>query len=460
MKPIIMEFDNSLSTPLYIQLYTYLKQEIIAGELLPGEKLPSLRRLSKDLSVSITTTELAYDQLLVEGYIKSKPQSGFYIADIAPVMSEQTSEDEKTANFNDYAFDNTDYKYDLTCFNFSKWKKCVSRVFNEYSHLLLFESDPQGEAALRFEISKYIFSSRGVVAKPENIVIGAGTQQLTTHLCRILRRTNIEHIATEDPGYKPVQNIFTDNGFALTKVPVTEDGILVEKLPANIPSAVYVSPSNQFPTGSVMPAGRRYELLKWASDNSSYILEDDYDSELRYFGKPVPALASLDKKDTVVYLGSFSSTLFPAVKISYMVLPKALMRIFNQIKSDYTQTCSKTEQLSLALFMEYGYYYTNIKKLRALYSQKLNLALDVINRQGKGFVEASGTTSGISIILKVATKKDPATLCEEARSIGLNVMPVSATTDQNTRALNFYYNQIPLEEVTDSVTALLELCRQ
>lgn len=456
MKPILLEFNDSLQTPLYIQLYRHLKNEILTGQLLPGEKLPSLRRLSKDLSISITTTELAYSQLLVEGYIKSKPQSGFFISEIAPVIIEPAQSESKALDFDDFTFDTTDYKYDLTCFNFTKWKKCMARVFNEYSHLLLFESDPQGEAVLRFEISKYLYSSRGVVAKPENIVIGAGTQQLTTHLCRILRRTTVEHIATEDPGYKPVQNIFTDNGFALTKVPVTEDGILIEKLPVNIPSAVYVSPSNQFPTGSVMPAGRRYEILNWAHSNNSYIIEDDYDSELRYFGKPVPALASLDKMDTVVYLGSFSSTLFPSVKISYMVLPGALMEIFNQIKSDYTQTCSKTEQLSLALFMEDGYYYTNIKKLRALYSQKLAIALDTIEGCGKDFVEASGTTSGISIILRVSTKKDPTILCEDARSIGLNVLSVPAISDSNTVALNFYYNQIPLEEVASSIETLLD----
>lgn len=460
MKPISLEFKDSSQTPLYIQLYRYLKEEITCGAIAAGEKLPSLRRLAKDLSVSITTTEQAYSQLLVEGYITSRPQSGYYVASVAGGSRRgETLPAERSFDFTDYTFQDSSFKYDLSCFDFGKWKKCMARVLNDYSHLLLFESDPQGEAALRFEISKYVYQSRGVIANPDQIVIGAGTQQLTTHLCRIMRRMNVGHVAAEDPGYLPVQNIFRDHGFSITKVAVEDDGIRIEKLPANIPSAVYVSPSNQFPTGSVMPVGKRYQLLEWALKNDSYILEDDYDSELRYFGKPVPALQGLDKNHRVVYLGSFSSTLFPAVKISYMVLPPAMVEIFSTIKSDYTQTCSKTEQLTLALFMEDGLYYTNIKKLRSLYGQKLQAALAAFSHCAKGFVTPTNTSSGINIILKVRTRKSPAELSEAARSIGLNVQPAASLTDQDTAALIFYYNQIPLGEIQDCITDMVSLWR-
>ena len=200
---------------------------------------------------------------------------------------------ESSFDLSAYTFAESPYKQDPSCFDFVKWKKCMARVLTDYSRLLLFESDPQGEPALQFEISKYVYHSRGVIANPDQIVICAGTQQLTTHLCRIMRRMNIGHVSTEDPGYLPVQNIFRDHGFSITRVAVEKDGIRIEKLPTNIPSAVYVSPSNQFPTGSVMPVGKRYQLLEWALENDSYILEDDYDSELRYFGKPVPALLGL-----------------------------------------------------------------------------------------------------------------------------------------------------------------------
>ena len=457
MKPITLQFNHNSSTPLYIQLYRYLKDEINCGNMNAGEKLPSLRRLSRDLSISITTTELAYNQLLVEGYVTSKPQFGYYVASIAGHFSDEKAHTNISYDFTAYTFEDSAYKYDLSCFDFNKWKKCMSRVLNEYSHLLLFESDPQGEAALRFEVSKYVYTSRGVIAAPDQIVIGAGTQQLTSHLCRIMRKMNIGHVATEDPGYLPVQNIFRDHGMSITKIPVVSDGIMIEKLPTNIPAAVYVSPSNQFPTGSVMPIGKRYRLLEWADENDSFILEDDYDSELRYFGKPVPALQGLDKNARVVYLGSFSSTLFPAIKISYMVLPKEMVEIFDAIKSDYTQTCSKTEQLTLALFMEEGLYYTNIKKLRNLYSQKLQTALAAFAKFGSGFTTPTNTNSGINIILKVRTRKDPGQLSAMAKTIGLNVLPAASLTDQDTAALIFYYNQIPLDELESSIEEMIRL---
>ena len=460
MKPIILQFDDNSKVPLYIQLYNYIKKEILDGNMLEGERLPSLRTLSKQLNISVTTTELSYNQLLVEGYIISKPQSGFFINQIiAPTKAENPEAKSNDFDFSKYTFKDSPYKYDLSCFDFGKWKKCMARVLNEYSHLLLFESDPQGEAALRFEVSKYVYTSRGVVCNPDQVVIGAGTQQLTVHLARILRKMSINHVATEDPGYLPVQNIFRDNGFAMTKIPVERDGIVIEKLPTNIPSAVYVSPSNQFPTGSVMPIGKRYSLLQWAAQNNSIIIEDDYDSELRYFGKPVPSLQGLDRNAKVVYLGSFSSTLFPAVKISYMVLPQHLAEIFNNIKGDYTQTCSKTEQLTLALFMEDGLYYTNIKKLRSLYSQKLQTAIAAFSEYGKNFVEPTNTSSGINMIIKVKTKKSPLTLCNDGKTLGLQLMPVASLTSQHTAALIFYYNQVPLDELPSSIADLVELWR-
>lgn len=317
MKPIILNAKEESSKSLYLQIYDNIKNQILSGEAAADEKLPSLRALSRTLGVSITTTELAYNQLQVEGYIVSRPQSGYYVARILSVheggRTETPSDREHPQiiyDIHDYTLEGSPYLHDLSCFDFNKWKKCTSKVFNEYSHLLLFESDPQGEAALRFEISKYIYNSRGVTASPDQIVIGAGTQQITSQLSRILLKMGIRHVSLESPGYLPVQRQFADGGFTLSHIPVGREGIEIGRLPVNIPSAVYVSPSNQFPTGAVMPVGRRYELLDWARSNRSIIIEDDYDSELRYFGKPVPALKGLDESGHVVYLGSFSSTLF------------------------------------------------------------------------------------------------------------------------------------------------------
>ncbi|MBQ9179819.1 MAG: PLP-dependent aminotransferase family protein [Firmicutes bacterium] len=342
--------------------------------------------------------------------------------------------------------------FDLSTFDFAKWKKCVSRVLTDYQSNLLFEGDPQGEELLRYEVSRYLYSSRGVRCNPDSVLIAAGTQQITSILATMLRQLKIDHVSVEEPGYQPVITSFANRGFALSHIPVRTDGIAIERLPGNIRSAVYTSPSNQFPTGAVMPIRRRYELLEWARENDSYIIEDDYDSELRYIGKPIPALQGLDTKDRVIYLGSFSSTLFSAIKISYMVMPAALSDIFRTIAGQYTQTCSKTEQLALGLFMEQGSYQTGIKKLRRLNGQKLQAVIAAFSK-GRG-VETVNTHSGINIMLKVKTHKSGVTLQKEAEELGLLAVPLAG--EKGLQHMNFYFNQLPLSEIPKLIEALLE----
>ncbi len=457
MKPFVIINNDNKRIPIYIQLYRHIKSEILCGNLPASSKLPSLRKIASENGISVTTSSQAYEQLLTEGYIVSKPQSGYYVSDIPDLPFESREDRKSLFDFDNYTFDNSKYMYDLSSFDFTKWKRCASRVFDEYSHLMLFESDPQGEAALRFEISKYLYSSRGVHANPDYIVIGAGTQQLTSHLSRILLKMGIDYVCTESPGYAPIQKIFSDNGFSIGSIPVTSNGIDVGKLPDNIKSAVYVSPANQFPTGSVMSIANRHRLLEWAKRNGSIILEDDYDSELRYFGKPIPALKGLDEQDCVVYFGSFSSTLFPAIKISYMILPEKMASIFSTIKGDYRQTCSKPEQLTLALFMEDGYYYTNIKKLRRLYAQKLSSVITSFEYHSKGKVKVTNTKSGMNIMLTVKSPLSKQELCAKASSIGIHIAPLEFIKNDKKKHLILYYNQIPLNLIPSSIKKLAEV---
>lgn len=453
MKAIIPNIDNNSSTPYYLQLYSYLKEAILSGEIAADEKLPSLRLLSKNLKLSMTTVGLAYDQLAVEGYIYSRPQSGYYACNIRKSLSGSTRDMipplEVTMSQNPPA----EY-YDMDCFAFSKWKKCMNKVLTDFAPQLFFESDPQGEPALRAEIAKYLYLSRGVICQPDQIVIGAGIQQITGQLATLLTKMSIDLVAVEDPGFLPVNNIFRDRGFALNPVEVGHDGIAIEKLPSNIRSAVYVNPSNQVPSGAVMPVGRRYQLLEWAAQNNSIIIEDDYDSELRYFGKPIPALQGLDTEGTVVYLGSFSATLFSSIKISYMVLPQGMAQLFQSIRGDYTQTCSKTEQLTLALFMESGYYQTHIKKIRNLYSQKLQAVTKCLSTD---FTKVKNTYSGLNVIVEVRSDKTAKQLAEDAKSAGINAVPVITSNTEKTLIL--YYNQIPLSDIPTAIEVLLNKWR-
>lgn len=456
MSLYIRSLDNNSNTFLYTQLYERLKAEIVSGKIPPKSKLPSLRTLSLDLNISVTTVSAAYNQLMVEGYIICKPQSGYYVANVSLEKVPEGKEID-TYSFQSYSVEAPKYKYDLSSFDFIKWKKCVSKVFNNHSDLLLCESDPQGEKVLRHEVSKYLYNSRGVRCTPNQVIIGAGTQQLTRHLSRILKIMNINYISTEDPGYIKSETIFRDSGFFIKKIPMGKDGIEINQLPKNISSAVYVNPSNQFPTGAVMPIGRRYEILDWAKTNNSIILEDDYDSELRYFGKPVPALQGLDKTGHVVYFGSFSSTLFPAIKISYMVLPPKMTSIFSNINQDYDQTCSKAEQLTLAIFMEEGYYYTNIRRLRSLYANKLKKAISAFKKYGNNFAVPEDTHSGLNFILNVNSQKNSEELCDIAKSISIRVNPVFSDKGSTLHQLTFYYNQIPLDEIDVCINKLIHL---
>ena len=443
MKPVFVNFDYNSSDSLYVQLYDYLRQEIVCGTIQPGEKLPSLRALSKQIGVSITTCSRAYDQLLIEGYVDAKPQSGYYVSDFDPddrsravpagrPVTAAPSMTDGAVSFGSES--ETSYYRDPECFDFVKWRKCAADVMTERVEDLLIPADPQGEYDLRREIERYLYTARGVSASPEQIVISAGVQQLTSHLARILSYLKIDLVNVEDPGYKPVRHIFRDRGFTINKIPVDSDGIEIERLPVNLASAVYVSPSNQFPTGSVMPAARRYKLLRWAEENGSIIIEDDYDSELRYFGDPVPALKSLDDHGCAVYLGSFSSTLFPAIRISYMVLPERLAGYFNEHKNDYDQTCSKIEQLTLASFMARGFYQQGIRKLRKLYSKKLALVIKSFKEYGGGFAQAENTRSGISVRLNVKSEKTETALCREAGEMRLHMIPFEDESSSKTIA--------------------------
>lgn len=459
MKAVLPVIDERRTTPYYLQIYDYIKDGIIKGEIVEGERLPSLRSLAKTTGLSITTIEQAYNQLLVEGYTYCKAQSGYYVSDVFTHSSRTVHErkpffEEKlSSNTDEHFLDSSDMHHDPGCFDFNKWKKCMNKILTEYSSTLFFEGESQGEAVLRHEISKYLYMSRGVSCNPDYIFIGAGTQQITSQLSTILRRIGIEHVALENPGYLPVRNIFRDRGFAITEVDVSDRGLAIEKLPTNIRTATYVSPSNNVFTGAVMPIGRRYELLKWANDNNSYIIEDDYDSELRYFGKPIPALKGLDTNDRVIYLGSFSSTLFAAVKISYMVLPAGMAEMFAPMSRDYSQTCSKLEQLTLAMFMKTGNYQTHIKKIRKLYSQKLSLVCDTLENEASDFIEVKNSDSGMRIILNINSNKDTNILKKEAESLGLQISVI----DNNLFML--YYNHLPLADIPALMKLLVNLWR-
>jgi len=458
MKSITPLIDKYSSRPLYLQIYDYVRDCILTGIIVPNEKLPSIRYLAKTTKLSVTTIQQAYLQLCVEGYLYSKVGSGYYANEISqniienkgPIYTKKIEESSKL-------LEQSDYIYDLECFNFQSWKKCINRVFNDFPEQLLTESNPQGEIALRNEISKYVFQSRGVNCSPDNIVIAAGTQTITSLICSLLKLIDIENISVEDPGYKHVINIFKERGFILNYVPVIDEGINIDLLPTNIKSASYINPSNQFPTGAFMPIANRLKMIEWARKNQSYIIEDDYDSELRYIGNPVPSLHALgNKTDRIIYLGSFSSTLFSSIKISYMILPDELCEKWKSIKFKFNQTCSKTEQLALAIFMNEGEYQKGIKKIRALYGKKQRKAIEAFKNHAPNSYILTGEYSGLSMNISIVTKISPIKLINEGRKLGLKLIYNEDISKIGKTSLIFYYNKIPLELIDSKILALVQ----
>ncbi len=461
MKSFLFALDQASREPMYQQIYQFIRHGIMAEEIPQGEKLPSLREAARALGVSLTTVTQAYSQLSMEGYVQNHPKSGFYVSALGPAKNLPSQGLDGLDPFLSYSEPKglADGLYiDPSCFDFLKWKKCLNQIFTDFPHLLLSEGDPQGEWVLRNEISRYAYQHRGVKCNREQIIIGAGISPIIDFLSVILKKEKIRHLAIENPGFPAVERIFADRDFAVLPIPVDSDGMRISVLPNSPKSIVYVSPSNQFPLGSVMPVGKRYALLEWAHQSGNYILEDDYDSELRYYGKPIPALQGLDQEGRVVYLGSFSATLFPSIKISYMILPDSLLALARSSMSGYRQTCSKSEQLTLALYMNNGLYQTHIKKLRRLYAQKMQKATEAIRRYLGNLVGIIQSTSGVHMLLSITSSLPISELCQKAQAERILITPVTyfagARDSGDANILMFYYSRIPMEEIEPAIQRL------
>lgn len=460
MREILPQLQFSSGEPLYLQLYRYIKEEIEKGSIVEGDKLPSIRMLSSKLGVSITTIRTAYDQLLMEGYIRSHEKSGYFVSEINLVSHGISPDDGSEKKENKSPSANVDI-YDQRCFDFVKWRKCLGNTLIYDSNELLAEADFQGEEVFREQIRKYIYQSRGVHAATEDIVVGAGTQQIINLMVSIFKSLGKNTIGFENPGYMLSELIFRNQNFKVVDIDLDKEGLDADQITDEI-DLLYVSPSHQFPTGIVMSAGRRMKLLAWANERDGYIIEDDYDSELRYFGKPIPSLKAMDKNNRVIHIGSFSSTLLPSIRISYVVLPPKLSQIYKEIKQSYSQGVSKVDQRTLSKFMEEGHYQRHINRIRRLYSEKSTQLSEFLKRTYPNQVEIISNTSGLFIIVDIQTEKSEEALAQHFYHYGVKATPYKnyVKTDyhpQRPRILLYFYNilQDDLHKIIQKVLAEL-----
>ena len=461
MSLIILE--SKKNTPLYIQLYNYFKIEIEKSRLLQGEKLPSIRELSKSLSISKITVEKAYQQLVSEGYIENYDRSRYtvnkldeFICKKIPFLVESTLNHPALLPEDNVIYDFSSGEMDLDGFDFFLWKRYMSKAFLHKERLVGY-GNIKGEEELREEIVKYIQNSRGVYAHKSQIIIGAGVQNLLSILCSILKLEN-NSIAFEEPGFKNGRRIFADHAFTITPIAMKKDGIDMNELFSSDEKLVYVSPSHQFPTGYIMPIGRRNQLLNWAQTKNGTIIEDDYDSEFRYYGRPIPALKGLDVRGNVVYLGSFSKIIPPSIRISYMVLPEKFLDIYQQKSSLYNQAASTIEQLTLAQFMADGHLDRQIRRLRKLYYEKRLLFFAELKNILGDNVTITENESGLHTILTLHSTLPAKELKERARKQGCAVAPVEdyywEATPEKLPQILLYFSKIPSTEMKQAITRL------
>ncbi|MDD3413245.1 MAG: PLP-dependent aminotransferase family protein [Lachnospiraceae bacterium] len=376
MQNLTLNFTKeSENLPLYLQIYNQIVHDIKNGIMKTGEKLPSKKQLCLHLCVSQTTVENAYEMLLTEGYIRSIPKSGYYVLPYESLQLSYKKKGKPIPALNNSQLDTDAYHYNLstgsvdtTGFPFTTWAKISKEVmYNEPA--LLSQGSNQGDLTLRGTLIKYLHEFRGVNADSSQLIIGAGTEYLLSLLCRILNE--VKEIAMENPCYMRVYHNFLDHHKHIVPLPVTSNGISLDALNQSNCDLVYITPSHQYPTGVTMPIGNRVRLINWANEKQGrYILEDDYDSEYRFSGRPIPSLQGLDQHGKVIYLGTFSRSIAPSIRISYMLLPKPLLDIYVNRFFYCSSTVSRFEQNTLERFISGGYYTRHLNRTRNLYKRR------------------------------------------------------------------------------------------
>lgn len=438
MLEITPVLDSNNEIPLYIQLANHIKHEILSGRIKSKEKLPSKRKLSNYLGLSLNTIQAAYEQLRAEGYVESKQRKGLFVTTIDNDLMVNQKDVEHSESKNEkeqlnIGIDFNSGKVDLVHFPYAIWRKLAVQSLYEDKGELFYNGNPQGEQHLREQIAIHLYASRGVRCSAEQIIIGAGTQVLIGLLCMLIGK---EHIyAIENPGFHRTRITLQDHGVRTIPITLDEDGININQLKDTDANVVYVTPSHQFPVGMIMPISRRMELIKWAEEKTGYIIEDDYDGEYRYKGKPIPSLQGLSNKESVVYLGTFSKSLIPSIRISYMVLPPSLMKRYLERFTIYKQTVSRIHQDTLYRFMKEGFWQSHLNKMRTLYRKKHSTLMLAIDKYFGQNVTIIGEYSGLHIVLEVKNNMDEDELIKSAMNVGVKVYPLS-----------IYYN-----EVTESV---------
>ena len=464
-------FENIDGNSMYEYLYRCIKQDILQRKLKAGEKLPSKRAFAKNLGVSTITVESAYAQLVAEGYLYSLPKRGYYVCGLespaeppparpaAPAASAPAASAEPRKKTYWADFVGSSVAKDM--FPFSVWVKLLRDVTaGEDETALLTDTSAGGIRQLRQAIARQLYQFRGMTIDPEQIVVGAGTEYLYAVLIQLLGRD--KGYAVEDPGYLRLSKIYEKNDVATFHIPMDGAGIIPQKLEESGAEILHITPSHHFPTGVVMPVSRRYEFLSWASKGDSrYIIEDDYDCEFRLAGRPIPTLQSIDVMEKVIYINTFSKSLAPAFRISYLVLPRHLVTRFYDTLGFYSGTVSCLEQMTLARFLSQGYFEKHINRMRNHYRALRDKLLAQLARSPLADkVTITEENAGLHFLMALDTDRSDEDILRSAEEEDLRISFVSqyyfAPEGRRPHVLVMNYSGLEEEKVPEAVA---RLCR-
>jgi GntR family transcriptional regulator / MocR family aminotransferase len=444
-----MQFAIPLSRgagPLFRQVYLGLRQAILSGTFRADSRLPSTRDLADQLGISRTVVLLAYDQLLAEGFVAGRRGSGTYVAQglassrlvtvkkstklrlskfgaaaeqAAPALDFQA----RRSPLHRYDFASGRSESDIETFPYEMWRRILLRRARKAPVVELEYGPAAGSFFLREAICAHLRRSRAVVCDPSEVIVVNGSQQALDLIVRVLLERG-DRVAIENPSYQGTKAILLAAGARLIPVPVDREGLHPAKLPENA-RICFVTPSHQFPTGAILPLARRLALLDWARRENSMIVEDDYDGEFRYEGHPLESLQGLDSEGRIIYVGTFSRTIFPALRVGYLIVPKSLAPAFIAAKWLNDQHSATLEQQTLAEFITSGAYERHLRRLRRRNSSRRDALLDAIGKHLRGRVEVTGDGSGAHIVLWPKKRIREDVMVAEAASRGVGISGIS-----------------------------------
>lgn len=407
--------DRSGASPLYEQLYRALKADILSGALPGGSRLPSGRALAEHLGLSRVTVETAYAQLLAEGYLTSRPRAGYFVEQLTPQeLPPRVSEPEAQPPEPEPAQSRS-----AQLFPFSVWARLMRGVLLDRRQELLRPAPDAGLPALRQAVAAELYRQRGVHVSPEQVYIGAGAEYFYNLLIQFFGHGRV--YALENPGHRKIARVYQANQVAVRPIGMDADGVIPELLEQSGAEVLHISPSHHYPTGTVTPITRRQALMRWlTAQPGRYLIEDDYDSEFRFSGLPIPTIQSMDRSGRVIYMNTFSRTISPSLRISYMILPRTLLPQWQAAMGFYSCTVPSFEQMTLTRFLAEGYFEKHLSRMKKHYRAVRAQLFSVLHTpQAVRQCAVHDTDAGLHLVLELKNAPEPEALRALLRQSGL-----------------------------------------